>query len=513
MTNDQREADARDSGPLGRIVVRGVALNAAGFALTQAITLASGIVLAHLASPQDFGLYASATILLGYTGMLVDSGMAAALIQRRDRVDEAASTALAANVASGLLVSAALAASAPLLGLYFQSRTVELVASVMAGVVLLDALVLVPDALLQRRFSFYRRLVLSPSYALAYGVAAGIACGLGLGIWGLVIGRYAGLALEVILIWALVDWRPRREHVSLAMWRSLVRFGRHIFAQSFLTQLRYTVRTALLGRLVNIDAVGQYRMADMISNLPREAWLASSAYVLFPAFARISHDRSRLEAALLRTMRWMAIVTLPASALLVPLGPAAAVLLLGERWLPAGYAIMALAAIPLSGGVNSVLSEAVKGAGRPEILSRTAMFMAVTTPILLVAFVPLGLVGIAAAGSIASLLGTAFLARLVVRALDVPLPAILATLRPAALATCALLAALFPLQWLVVRAETHDTLVGLALMAGEVALGLVVYLATLRALDPQAVSTMTGAARLGWTRLATELGRSTSGWQ
>jgi PST family polysaccharide transporter len=511
MTSDQRGSDSRDVGPLGKVVVRGVALNASGYVLTQAITFASGILLARLASPEDFGVYASATILLGYTGMLVDSGMAAALIQREDRVEEAASTALAANLVSGFLVAAGVAASAPLLGIYFQSQTVELVALVMAGVVLLDALVLVPDALLQRRFSFYRRLVLSPSYALTYGVAAGIACGFGLGVWGLVIGRYASLAAEVVLIWALVGWRPRRDHVSIAMWRALVRFGRHIFAQSFLTQLRYTIRTALLGRFVSIDAVGQYRMAEMISNLPREAWLASSAYVLFPAFARISRDRERLNAALLRAMRWMAIVTLPASALLLPLGPAVAVLLLGERWRPAGYALMALAAIPLAGGVNSVLSEAVKGAGRPEMLSRTGLFMAIVAPVLLVGLVPLGLVGIAAAGSIATLAGTAFLARLATKALDVPLSAILATLRPAGLATCALLAALFPLQWLAIRAETHGTVVGLGLLGAEAVLGTAVYVATLRALDPQAVATIAGAARLGWTRLAGELGRSAPG--
>ena len=513
MTGDERpsgEDDGQTVGPLGRVVIRGVGLSGAGFFLTQAITLASSIVLARLTSPEAFGLYASATILLGYTGMFVDSGMAAALIQRRDRIEDAASTAFAANVAAGLLLSLAAAASAPLIGLYFQSATVEAVAAVMAGIVALDALLLVPDALLQRRFSFLRRLVLSPSSALTFGVAAGVACGLGLGVWGLVIGRYASVAVEVLLIWGLIDWRPQRERVSFEMWRSLASFGRHIFATAFLTQFRNTVRTALLGRLVSIDAVGQYRVADMLANFPRTAWVVSSAYVVFPAFAQIAHDVRRFEAALRRTIRWMGIVTLPASALLIPLGPAIAVLLLGDRWRPAGYAIMAMAGIPLSGGLVSVLSEAAKGAGRPDVLSRTALFTGVATPALLAAFVPLGLVGIAGAGSLASLAGACLLTRLVVRALGFPLRSIVDALCPSLLATSALLGAVFPLQWLFVRAETHGTASGLALLLAEVALGAAVYLVVLRLLDPAAIATMADGARLVLARLRSGRGQGRS---
>ena len=200
---DTSAEEERVAGGLGGVVKRGVFFSGAGFFLSQGITIASSVVLARLVSPEEFGIYGSATILLGYAGMFADSGMQAAVIQRRDRVSEAASTAFAANVVSGVGLALLALAVAPVVGIFFHNSTVGHVAAVMAGVITLDSLLLVPDALLQRRFSFVRRLFVSPSAAITFGLVAGIACAEGMGVWGLVLGRYTSLAVEVIVIWAL----------------------------------------------------------------------------------------------------------------------------------------------------------------------------------------------------------------------------------------------------------------------------------------------------------------------
>ncbi len=57
---------------------------------------------------------------------------------------------------------------------------------------LVRSLPVVPEALLQRRFSFLRRVIVEPAGVFVFGVAAVIACSDGLGAWGLVIGYYAG---------------------------------------------------------------------------------------------------------------------------------------------------------------------------------------------------------------------------------------------------------------------------------------------------------------------------------
>jgi O-antigen/teichoic acid export membrane protein len=492
----RRDADTGSSvGPLGRVVLRGAAFGSAGYALEQSMTIAAAIALAHLVTPKEFGIYGSATILLGYAHMFADSGLQSAVIQRGDRVGEAASTAFAANVVSGVGLALLAIALAPVLGLFFHDQTIAWVAAAMSPTVALNSLLLVPDALLQRNFSFARRLFVSPSAVLTYGVLATVLCALGLGVWGLVLGRYGSILVELIVIWSLVGWRPSTSTVSVAMWRSLARYGRHIFAASFLTQSQSSAVTALLGRFVSIGAVGQLRYAMTIATLPFSMWLVSSSYVVFPAFARIAHEAERFRSAFLRTLRWAGITTLPASALLLPLGPSLAVCLLGQEWRQAGYAVMALVGKPLTAPLSSVLSEGVKGAGRPGVLSRTAAVACVATILLSIALLPFGVIGVAGAFSLASFVTVAFLTRLALPVLGLDLWSILRALRPPFLATCAMVSVLFPLEWLVVHADRHPPLIGILLLAGEAAIGFVVYLTALWALDREAVATLRHGVR------------------
>jgi hypothetical protein len=62
-------------------------------------------------------------------------------------------------------------------------------------------------------------------------------------------------------------------------------------------------------------------------------------------------------------------------------------------------------------------------------------------------------------------------------------------------ATCAMLAVVFPLEWLVVRADTHATVVGLLLLLGESVFGLAVYVVVLGLLDREAVETLRRGVR------------------
>jgi O-antigen/teichoic acid export membrane protein len=482
-------------GALGRIVLRGAAFSSGGFALEQCLTLGAAVVLAHLVTPEEFGIYASATILLGYAAMFADSGLQSAVIHRRDRAAEAASTAFAANVVTGIALTVLAAGLAPVLGRFFHDSTITWVGVAMAATVALNSLMLIPDALLQREFSFVRRLFVSPSAALTFGVVAAIAAGFGLGVWSLVVGRYCSIVVELIVIWTLVNWRPRLSAMSISMWRSLAQYGRHIFAASFLAQSRTAGITALVGRFISVGAVGQLRYANTIALLPRSTWTVSSSYVVFPAFARIAQDQARFKAAFLRTLRWAGITTFPTSSILVPLAPSLVVLVLGEQWRQAGYAVMALAGFAITGPLASVLSEGLKGIGRPDVLSRAALVSTIGTIVLVAAFLPLGVVGVAGACSIGSLLTVLFTLKLALPLLGLEPRAIVRTLHPPMSATCAMLAVVFPLEWIVVQADSYRTLVGLLLLVGESVVGFAVYVVVLRLLDREAVETLWRAVR------------------
>jgi O-antigen/teichoic acid export membrane protein len=174
-------SDRRHPGLTGT-VIRGVSLAGSGFLLARMITLTSYVVLARLVTPDELGQFTAGSILVGLGLLFAGSGMSAALIHRDDRLDEAGSTAVVATLLAGILLGLLGWAASPLIGAFFDSDTVAAVAAAMAGVLFLQSARVVPNALLQRRFSFLRRLVVEPAAAVAFGVAAIIATSEGLGV-------------------------------------------------------------------------------------------------------------------------------------------------------------------------------------------------------------------------------------------------------------------------------------------------------------------------------------------
>jgi O-antigen/teichoic acid export membrane protein len=461
---------------LTHTVVRGASIASGGLLLTQALTLGTYIILARLATPHTFGTLAAASIFVAVGELFIESGMTAAVIQRRDRLEEAFSTAFAATFVGGILFTFLSAALAPLAGLYFQNHQITLVAVAIAGSHFFTGAAIVPDALLQRRFSFVRRLVVDPMAIIALGVVSAFSLGHGLGVWGLVLGSYAHGLTRVVLTWAFVGWRPELSRVSWAMWRELARYGRHVLASEILRDSSRSLNTLLIGRFIGTGALGQYRFGWRIAQSVSSPVLAASTYVVFPALARISGDEARYQAAFLRVLRLVCLVVIPTSLILVAIGEPLTVLLLGERWRTAGWVLSALAPLGVGAALGSITANVFKASSRPEILAKSSGISAGLNMALIVAFLPLGPVGVAAGASIGYIVVGAWMLREAIRIVGVPWRSIIPGIWQPTAAACAMAVGVGLAEWLVIDAASRGTALGLLCLTLEVVLGAAVYL-------------------------------------
>lgn len=400
-------------------VVRGAAIAGVGYGLSVVITLAGALVLARILEPSEIGEFAAGSILLSVSGLATDSGMMAALIHRPDRIEEAMATALAATAAAGLILGALSAAVSPLIGVFFDSETIGRICLAVSGVILLRALLVVPEAMLQRRFSFLRRLVSEPSSALVYAGTA-IALAPSMGTWALVIAAYAAVCTELILTWGLARIRPRPRLASFGMWREMVAYGRHVFVGAAVIEAGDMAPTAIVGRFVGAGALGQFRYGKRISDTPFGLLLAAASYVIFPALARIAHDGERIKDGFRRSLRWMTAISMPAGAMLFAVAAPLAVIAFGDQWTDAGKAAMALCLFPAARSIESIASEGLKAAGQPRFLVRMHVVEALVTIGLMLALLPFDLIGVCVGISIGSAIGAAYALLLACRTVDLP---------------------------------------------------------------------------------------------
>ena len=474
-------------------VVRGVSLSGLGYVLAQLINLGVYIVLTRLLSPSEFGVYAAGSVLVGLALLGTDGGMVSAVIHRRDRLEEAANTALIATATGGFLFALMALAAAPLVGAIVRDSEVTDVAAVMSGTVFVQALSSIPNALLQRQFSFMRRLVIEPVDVIVFGACAITLASVGLGVWSMVIGQYAALAGDVVLGWTLVRWRPRLRLATYEMWRELIGYSRYLVISGAIFWAYEQGPTFIVGRFFGTAPLGQFRNGFRLASTPLGLLVSGAAYVLFPAFARISHDAARLAPAFLRSLRWISIAALPMGLILLPLGHSLTVLLLGDRWGPAGEVTAALGAWTGAGVIISMCGEALKATGRTkEHLRMVAVQMPVTLAAMAV-LVPVSLTAAAYGLSLGAALAACYAMLLASRHMDVSVREMVAELWPPLIAAVGMALALLPVDNLL-DPPAHGTVVGLLLLAGEGLGGALIFAALMRLVAPERTREAASAA-------------------
>jgi O-antigen/teichoic acid export membrane protein len=469
--------------PLRRIAVRGARLALIGWGSSQGLNFVAYIALARLVSPAGFGEFAAASVITGAGGLFAESGMTAALINRRDRLDEAASTAFFSQLLGGFLISVAALAVAPLVGLYFHSSRIGELSAAMSGWLFLRALTVVPDSLLQRRFSFARRVAVDPLGVIAFAAVSITLCAEDAGAWGLVAGTYASMGVQVVSAWGFARIRPRWRLASIAMWRELAAFARPVIGSEILRHVASQMYVIMLGRFSGTATLGQYRNGLRLSQQPSNAFVDVGAYVLGPTFVRLRDHRDRLSGAARRVFGVVAATALPVSVATVPLGVPVAVLTLGSRWRPAGHAIAGLSFVLIGTALMSVTAETLKAVGRPELLIRVhGVNLAATATAVTAAAIPFGLIGVAVAVSVSQCVTGVYAFGLLTRQIDLGWRELAEEFAGPAVASAIMLAALVAFARSV-HPLSHSEAGAVALTVAQVGIGLLVYAAVLTTVD------------------------------
>ncbi len=134
--------------------------------------------------------------------------------------------------------------------------------------------------------------------------------------------------------------------------------------------------------------------------------------------------------------------------------------------------------------LNAIASESLKADGRPELAARMNVIGASTTIVAMLAFVPLGLAGVAVGVSVGAACGAFVGIRHAARVIGLSMRTLFTEIWPPLTAALAMVAVLTPLEFIVVKADTRGTLLGLAALALEGLLAAGVYLLALRVLAP-----------------------------
>jgi O-antigen/teichoic acid export membrane protein len=399
-------------------VLRGLFWKVISEVFGQSSGIVIAIVLARLLTPHDFGLAAMVIVFAALVPIFSDLALGSALVQRERLSEEDRSTVFWTSAAMGLLFTIlGVGLSWPIASFYGEPAVQPLFA-VLSISFFVTALGTTQGSLLNRHMDFKKLELRMMAGGAAGGVLGIIAAAAGYGAWAIILQQVATAIVSTSLLWRFSPWRPRFVF-SVASLRRLGGFSGNVFGTRILFYLNRNADNLLVGRFLGPAALGSYAIAYnvMLSPLSRIAWPIQG--VLFPAFARMQHDRERMASVWYRVNRVVGCLTIPSMLGLAIVAPEFVQLILGDRWHEAIPVIQILAWVGLLQSLQSLNSSILQACDRTSTLLRYA-FIALGGSLLgFAGGLHWGIVGVAAGYAIASSFIEPYYTWLTARALGV----------------------------------------------------------------------------------------------
>lgn len=318
----------RGSGPTS--IFKGAILTVSMRWTDRLIGFASTLILARLLVPDDFGIIAMASLVVGLTEVFLDLGVNVALIQNRNATAAHYNTAWTLRLIQMALVALLIFLLAPLAASYFDDSRIVPVLRVMAIGILLIGCENIGVITFQKemrfaldfRFVFTKRMIgFLTTLLFAWFMRS---------YWALVIGTIAGRAAGA---WLSYQMHPMRPRFSLEKFSEIFSVSQWVMVNSIGNYLNRNLHKMLVGRRSSSAVIGGYTLADEISAMPSTEVLAPLNRVLFPAFVAAKHDCAELKRIYLLAQSVQCLLGGAAGVGLALVAHEAVMVLLGEKWL------------------------------------------------------------------------------------------------------------------------------------------------------------------------------------
>lgn len=299
------------------------------------------VALAWYLRPEDFGAVGLAYTVSAFAGLIQQGGLKEILIQRQRHFTRWANAAFWLSIALALLAASIMMLAAPVAARLYDSPQLPGMVMMLALATPLDALGVVPYALLHIHLRFRAIAVISFLGAAATTGLTVLFAYRGFGPYSFVLPRPLVALLQVAVLWWLAH--PRiRSRLQVRRWGLIIGDSGVITAAwvcySIIAQGDYVI----LGMRHPAYVVGIYYFAF---NLSRQtfALLNTNLWgVLMPALTRLQDQPPRQLQAFLSASRTLAVVGVPLSLLQAALADPIIRLFFGEKWRPSIHVLEVL---------------------------------------------------------------------------------------------------------------------------------------------------------------------------
>lgn len=334
---------------------------------TMLVSFISGIILARLLTPFDYGCIGMLSIFMVIAEAFISGGFGSALIQKKNPTQEDYSTVFYWNLGMAILMYGILFLSAPAVARFYKIPLLCDVLRVQGLVLFIYAFNIVQSNQLRKKLNFKilsivsiitSVITLSITIFMAYS---------GYGVWALVASNLISAAIPAIVFWFYIKWRP----LWVFSWKSfkeLFSFGFYMFLTNLLNSIGHQIQGLLIGKFYNPSTMGYYSKANGLERLASTSISGVVTNVTFPLYSQAQDNLQILSNMIRRMTMTLSYITFPLMFILLLCAKPIFVLLYSERWLQSVPYFQVLCIAGLALCLQGINNQSIAAIGKSRVM-------------------------------------------------------------------------------------------------------------------------------------------------
>lgn len=334
---------------------------------TMIIQFISGIILARLLTPFDYGCIGMLSIFMVLAEAFIDGGFGSALIQKKTPTQVDYSTIFFWNIGMALIMYIILFVCAPAIARFYDIPLLSPVLRVQGLILFIFAFNVIQRTQLRKNLNFkVLSIVTITTSIIALAVTIAMAYK-GFGVWALVTQNIITAAIPALVFWFYIKWRPAWTF-SLQSFKELFSFGFYMFLTHLLNSFSSKMQGLFIGKVYNPVTMGYYSKAESTEKLASTSISQVMTQVTYPLYAEVQDNKEKLGNMIKRLTMTLAFITFPLLFILLLCAKPIFVLLYSDRWLNSVPYFQVLCIAGLAGCLQSVNLQAISAIGKSKAM-------------------------------------------------------------------------------------------------------------------------------------------------
>lgn len=349
-SEERSYTDASVSGSLKTQAIRSSIVSFVSRILTTLMQMIGVIVLARLLTPDDFGLFAMASVFISIFFVFQDVGLTDATIQASTLNQNIVSSLFWINFGIGLAITALLCLISPLAVNFFRKPELSSILIVSSLQFIFWGLSFQHVALLKRQLLFLKTAIISV-LAAAVSTTIGIILALtGCRYWALVLRDLAWAISTFALAWLFCRWRPGKPAHSQEV-KNLMKFGLNSVGFYIINYFSNNLDKIIIGKKFDSEQLGYYSRSYYLATTPSGQLSQSLFHVAISTLSKLRNNPAKFKSYYYDALSLISFVGMPMSLLLTTFSREIVLLILGPKWT---FSVKLLSILGVSMGFNII---------------------------------------------------------------------------------------------------------------------------------------------------------------